>query len=368
MAADLTAEQRAELEAIVSENGTGPDPDPPAGVLTPSGALQSAEVDLIELLRRGIPERAYVPGCDPWLVAGKRYLMPAPAGTGKSLATLVIAMAVVEAGGTVAILDVENGSDEYARRLGDVLEASGGDDGELARACVKGLRYYEWPRLSITWGPEEWSAALAGVDLVVFDSSRLMLSAAGLAEDSNDDYSSWVNALLVPLARAGSTTIVLDNTGHDERDRARGASAKADLNEVVYSLKVGRPFDRDRRGHLRLVLQRQRFAGLPGELHIPIGEGTYGPLEVADVDPDAAFRPTTLMARISEVVAMSPGIGKRELRDAVKGKNDAKDLALRLLVDEGYVSVEHRGQARLHHSDRPFLEGADPSLFGGPDD
>ena len=30
--------------------------------------------------------------------------------------------------------------------------------------------------------------ALAGVDLVIFDSSRLMLSAAGLAEDSNDDY------------------------------------------------------------------------------------------------------------------------------------------------------------------------------------
>lgn len=372
--ADLTQEQRAELQAIADDpgpeghsNGAAPEENP-AGVLTPSGALSTARVDLIDLLRKGIPERAYVPGCDPWLVAGKRYLVPAPAGTGKSLATLVIAMAVIEAGGTVAILDVENGSDEYARRLGDILEAAGGPTGELGGACCDRLRYFEWPRLSITWGPEEWAAALTGVDLVVFDSSRLMLSAAGLAEDSNDDYSTFVSALLVPLARAGSTTIVLDNTGHEEGERARGASAKADLNEVVYALKVGRPFDRDKLGHLRLIRKRQRFAGLPPELHIPIGDGTYGPLEIAEAEAGAGFRPTTLMTRLSEVIEVNPGIGKRELREAVKGRNDAKHKALDLLIAEGYVSVEHQGQALLHHSDRPFREGGDPSLFGGPDD
>jgi hypothetical protein len=69
-----------------------------------------------------------VPGCEPWLIASKRYLMPAPAGTGKSLAAIVIAVEVVASGGTVAILDVENGSEEYATRLDYVL----GDRRELA--------------------------------------------------------------------------------------------------------------------------------------------------------------------------------------------------------------------------------------------
>ena len=47
-------------------------------------------------------------------------------------------------------------------------------------------------------------------------------------EDSNDDYARLVNALLIPLTREGVTTLMLDNTGHEERNRARGASAKHD--------------------------------------------------------------------------------------------------------------------------------------------
>jgi len=211
----------------------------------------------------------------------------------------------------------------------------------------------------MTWGPQEWAEALAGVDLAVFDSSRLVLSAAGLAEDSNDDYSVFVSALLVPLARAGTTTLVLDNTGHEERERPRGASAKSDLNEVVYGLKVGQDFDRERRGYLRLIRRRQRFAGLPAELHIPIGGGAYGPVEVAAEDA-SEFRPTTLMERLSEAIEMEPGMGRKEVREAVKGKNDAKDLALRLLVGEGYVRVEQDGQAKRHHGVKLYRASEDP--------
>ena len=161
------------------QNGDGPSEDAPTVASDPSQALAEARVDLVERIREGIPERTFVPGCG-WLIAGKRYLMPSASGEGKSLAALVIAVDVVEAGGTVAILDVENGGDEYARRLADVLDARD-PDGSLAAACSERLRYYEWPRLRIDWGAEEWAAAFAGVDLVVFDSSRLLLSAAGSA-------------------------------------------------------------------------------------------------------------------------------------------------------------------------------------------
>jgi hypothetical protein len=370
-APDLSPDQRAALEEIIAgdpgpaagENGAAP-VDHSGAALAPSDALSAAKVDLIDLLRTGIPERAYVPGCEPWLVAGKRYLIPAPAGTGKSLAILVVAAEVIEAGGTVAILDVENGADEYARRLQDVLAAHGGLDGDLAKACRDRLRYFEWPSVSVGWDAHDWADAVKGADVVVFDSSRLMLSSAGLAEDSNDDYSTFVSALLVPLARAGIATIVLDNTGHEERDRARGASAKADLNEVVYALAVGEPFDRDKLGHLRLIRKRQRFAGLPAELQIPIGAGVYGPISEAEEKPDE-FRPTKLMERLSEAVELSPGIGKRDLREAVKGRNDAKDVALRLLIDEGYITIEQHGQARLHHSQKLYRQLDDPKLQEG---
>lgn len=329
----------------------------------PAQALAAARVDLVARIGEGIPERRWVPGGAPWLLAGKRYLLPAPAGTGKSLLAVVVGLSVVAAGGTVAVLDVENGADEYARRLADVLKAH--DDGEqLAAACSERFLYYDWPALKVDWEGEEWAAAQAGVDLAIFDSSRMMLSAAGLAEDSNDDYSTFVNGLLVPLARAGVATIVLDNTGHDG-ERARGASAKSDLNEAVYVVETGEPFDREQAGHLRLVRKRTRFSELPAELRVAIGGGTYGPVEEVEPSPDAdGFRPTTLMERISEAVELEPGLTTNDITAAVKGKTDAKRIALRLLVAENYLRVEREGQARKHYCDRLYRASEDPEIGG----
>jgi KaiC/GvpD/RAD55 family RecA-like ATPase len=78
--------------------------------------LSEFRVDLIERIREGIPEREFVPGCEEWLIRGKRYLTFAGPGVGKSLAGLVVCVEVVDRGGRVVILDVENGADEYARR------------------------------------------------------------------------------------------------------------------------------------------------------------------------------------------------------------------------------------------------------------
>ena len=221
-----------EVENRPGLNGTGSS----GNASSPTEALTEAYVDLMQIIHNGIPERQFVPGCEPWLIVSKRYLLPASAGTGKSLAATVIAVEVVDNGGVVAILDVENGAEEYATRLRDILADR---DERLPQACSERLRYYAWPTLRMDWDAGDWAAAFASVDLVIFDSSRLVLSQAGLAEDSNDDYATFVNALLIPLARAGISTLVLDNTGHEERDRARGASAKSDLNEVVYVVKVG---------------------------------------------------------------------------------------------------------------------------------
>ena len=275
--------------------------------------LSESRVNLVRVIRDGIPEREYVPGCDPWLLAGRRYLIPAPAGTGKSLFALIVATAVVRAGGVAVILDVENGSEEYARRLDDMLRSAG--DETLTQACDDRLHYHEWPNLSLRWSPADWAGAVAGADVVIIDSSRLVLTAAGLDENSSDDYATLVNALVMPLFKARIATIVLDNTGHN--GRTRGTTAKPDLNEVVYMCSAKAQFDHKVLGELRLERRRTRFPELPLELRVPIGAGVYGPIAVGDqgqrrepahLDPSEKAR-----VAVRNEVQARPGVKSREV-------------------------------------------------------
>src|SRR2546423_4576178 len=73
----------------VSHNGARPEQ---AKLSTVAESLASARVDLIELIREGVPEREFVSGGEPWLMRGKRYLAVAGAGTGKTLGAQVVAV------------------------------------------------------------------------------------------------------------------------------------------------------------------------------------------------------------------------------------------------------------------------------------
>ena len=358
----LTDEQRERLKAIAagtSENGAGPDAESPSA---PAIALAESRVDLVAMIRDGIPEPTYVPGCAPWLRTGKRYLCPAPSGDGKSLTWLVVAVSAVEAGATVVMLDVENGADEYAARLRDILSARDAD-GTLAQACQQRLHYHVWPTFSLSWAAGDWADAIGGTDLVIFDSSRMVLTSVGLGEDKSDDYAVFVEKLLIPLGKAGTTTVVLDNTGHENKERARGTKAKADLNEVVYKLVVAAPFDRDRAGSVRLVRRRTRFAELPREVRIDLGGGIYASPVVAVETTDEGerqFRPTVLMGRMSRAIEDTPGMTQRWLLASVTGKRAALCTALRTLIQEGYVEARQEGKtAALHYALEPYRESDD---------
>ena len=192
---------------------------------TPAQALERSRVDLVGIIRDGIPEREYVPGADGLLPRAKRVHIAAERKTGKSLSIAVVtAVQIVAAGGTVVVLDRENGADEYARRLRDVLDAR-----DVDRERVREhLRYHAWPALRLDWG-EGYAAAFAGADVVIFDSSRSHLTPLGLKEDQSDDFAAFTDALIDPLMQAGIATVILDNAGHQEKDRPRGTSSKGDL-------------------------------------------------------------------------------------------------------------------------------------------
>jgi hypothetical protein len=295
---------------------------------SPDEALGEAQVDLHRRIKEGIPERTFVPGAAPWLIAKKRYLWAGSAGSGKSLGVVVVSADILEAGGTVAIIDAENGPDEYALRLSAVLGARGSS--AIADALDEGrLRYYDSPRVLMAWSEEEWAEAFEGVDVVFLDSSRLLLDAVGLREDSNDDFAKFAGRFLMPLSKAGIATVLLDNTGHSEAERARGAKAKEDLNEVVYLVRPGAPFGREQAGHLRLTLTRSRFSDLPAELELPVGGDSYGPMVVAG-DADADHRDELL-----EAIRSEPGRTTEALAKAVNRRRSGTASRLKKLEDAG---------------------------------
>lgn len=183
------------------------------------------------------------------------------------------------AGATVAILDRENGIDEYARRLQGILA----DRPAAAREAVRDrLRYYAWPSLKL----EDRCAlprAFRGVDLVIFDSTRQFLSSVGLGEDDSNEYARFAGALIEPLFRHDIATVTLDNTGHNEKARPRGSSTKGDLADVLFNLVAVEKFDAGNlEGHVRLELAHQRAGAFGSAFSMRLGAGKFGSFTSAE--------------------------------------------------------------------------------------
>lgn len=314
-------------------------------------ALDESRVDLIELRRRGVPPRDFVPGARGWLAKGKRHHLAAVRKTGKSLGVgVVAAVDIVAAGGVVVVLDRENGADEYARRLDAVLTGR-----RASAACEervrRNLRYHAWPTLKLEWGRHDsYPQAFAGTDLVIFDSSRKFLTSVQLKEDLSDDYSAFTEALIDPLSRAGTSTLILDNTGHGDQGRSRGSSAKGDLADVTFVMKELAPFSETRAGRLQLEVSESRFGDVEGRWTLDLGDGAYGTWQ----RPGGALPPAAredLLALTRNVLIEADGalgVGKikkaiRAIDGAPKFSNDKLEQALPAWAVDPASGIVHAG-------------------------
>lgn len=145
--------------------------------MTAQERLQESRVDLVELIDNGIPAREYIPGTNGVLPVGKRLHISAPRKTGKSLVVgVVLALRIVKEGGSVAVLDRENGEEEYARRMASVMEAWNANE-TLGAKIRTSYSYYAFPQMELSWGCDpSYGDAFAHNDVVVFDSSRSHLT------------------------------------------------------------------------------------------------------------------------------------------------------------------------------------------------
>ena len=326
-------------------------------------------VDLVKRLRDGIPAVDYLPGSAEILRRGKRHHMVAPKKVGKSLGALLLTVDVALAGGRVVIFDRENGANLYADRLGQILTARGLD--ELERAIIgTQIAYYEFPRFRDS-DQAELAALCAGADLVILDSQRMYLSDLGLEENSSDDYAAFMAALIDPLFQADIATLILDNSGHQEPRRGRGASAKGDLNEILFAAEAVEHFDLDTPGRLRLEITDSRF-GDNGRWELEIGGGVFGTWQRVEHpdhhDDPIGFRPTGKMEAASIFVEnCSEPVSRTTVTDAIGGKTKYARLAIDVLAREGYLrTVKGDRGARPVESVQPYREADDPLTEGGP--
>jgi len=253
-----------------------------------SDRVVSRQINLVELIEKGVPALDFLPASEEMFVRGKRHTIAAPYKQGKSIAMLVHAVDMVLAGGRVSILDRENGAQLYALRLRDIMDSRKLVSEERTQLWDK-LAYYDFPSLR-SEDADDLVPHLGSVDLVIFDSQRKFLSNLGMKEDSSDDYSDFMEMIIDPLFQVGVATLLLDNTGHSNTKRGRGTSSKGDLNEVLFSLKTVEPFDVFRQGRVDLKVEDSRF-GNTGSWSMAIGGGTYGSFSGGGpVNPRPDFR------------------------------------------------------------------------------
>lgn len=243
-------------------------------------------------------------------------------GDGKSLVCLVHSVRMALAGERIVVLDRENGADEYADRLAQIMNSWKLTEAQRS-TLQRNLSYHEYPTLKsndaaelVRYLDEELAA-----DLVVLDSQRMFLSDYGLSERDTDDYARFMSYAIDPLHQARITTLILDNTGHADPHRPRGTSSKRDLNEVLFELKKVRDFDRRTRGVVQLEVKKSRF-GDRGSWRMAVGDGVFGEWQsdAEQVLKVVAAKPEFKPAVYEVLRAEGRPVGENKLLDAVRAR------------------------------------------------
>ncbi|UTX34219.1 AAA family ATPase [Micrococcus luteus] len=294
-------------------------------------------LDLTALLDPNRPEREWVVrGLIP---AGTSVSLVAPAGTGKSLLLLALALDVargrddfaglaIDRQRRVLIVDMENTPEDYAERLG-ALGVTQANAHELAGR----FDVIDLPRLApldtATGGAELAEIldeyGLEAGDVVVLDSFQRVTEGP---ENDADTARAFYRHTGAMLKARGMTVVRTDNTGKDAAKGARGTSSKKDDVDVELILT------RDgRSGELSITTGKVRVTGISplvitrstdgGRLtysageHIISGQRTAARLAILDLDlagsgQDAAWKAIRADPRYAE--------DRRITRDAVRAE------------------------------------------------
>lgn len=259
----------------------------------------------------------------------------------------------------------EGGERKMERRL-QAVEAHRGTRAEDLHLCFRA------PHLTDTRAMAEVRAAIRriGPTLVVID--PLYLAARGAKTSLLNEMGEHLEEAQHLCQEAGCALVIVhhwNKTGTGQGAERMSGAGPAEWGRVLGSMSgkvaadpltkattawLSLSFQGDEIPETKLRLRRRIWADDPSSLDSPLHYEVRVEEQRMD-DEGHGWRPTGVMEKISRWLELqAEGASAREVRDTVKGKSEYKDLALRILVDEGYVEAQRKGRSLRHMSVKQY--------------
>jgi hypothetical protein len=305
----------------------------------------------------------------PFLHESSGAVIVGPTGGGRSSLIQACLYDAAQAGLRCAYLGHEVTESEFNARAAILTRLRGDDVDDELRSNLARVRYLNLESVICkAWAdPPAWVSGIDGsYELVAIDPLSAVASALDFAFDkSNDEYIRFYDQLVQPLTTRGVAVVIVDNIGHaeDAKSRAKGASAKQDRADLTFSCSPSS-------SPIGLTIKAQKVRSVRAG-HQRGDEWVFEKdtqrINRRGADGQTTFRPTGIMERVSKAVEDGDGLTGNAIRASVGGKASYVNLALELLVGEGFVEVRKDGQAHHHHSVRPYREDDDVTNRGHRD-
>jgi hypothetical protein len=337
-----------------------PDEPVPDDDATSVGRIRRALfVDTDDTREGATTPREPVPGTGGLLWQGLAHTFYGDRGEGKSVVVLTVSVSAAVAGEKVLYLDRENGAALTRSLVAGILAAHAWPDVLEVGSWVG--RHY--PEFSREWVPADYAEAVAGLGYtgVIYDNVREVLSELGGNPNSDEDYSALHRILVTPLLRRGAWVVVLDNVGHAEKSRPKGAGAKVDAVPTGYQVRTTKKFTPTLLGAVEIKCQRSRYGDVGRAWTAEVGAGRFDVPERREastndgaVDPVAvvvaALKREAPLGQLKLEAALRAGgvTGKSEvLRDQIKAM--ASDPECRIHdTGNGYALTAEDPVSRPH--------------------
>ncbi|MEO8092060.1 MAG: AAA family ATPase [bacterium] len=230
------------------------------------------------------PAREEVPGTGGLCYRTQAVVLFSDRGAGKSMVAKIIGLSAAVNGERVYYFDRENGAAMTRDRIESILDANDWTD-VLEEGRFVGRHY---PRLDRDWDPDQFGEAIAdrGFTLVIYDSLREAISQLGGDSNSDADISCFIDLCVTPLVRRGIAVLILDNTGHEAKNRPKGSGSKLDAIPQAYKVKATEPFTEVQAGRVELTCTRSRSGDVDRRWTARVGDGTYEVPAARDEAPD----------------------------------------------------------------------------------
>lgn len=325
---------------------------------TVGGGVPLALVDLVELLDQGggvtqPPDILTFNSATGLFYSARLNAVIGEPESGKSWLALAATAEVASSGGRVLYLDLEDTPDGILERL----TALGLSRDELLRITyAKPDTKVQLQRL-MGWATEE------DFKLAIIDSFGGFLAMLRVDSMNNDAVARAQQEHLFRLSNSGTCVVLLDHVTKSQEGRGRyaiGAQAKlSGVSGANITARMVTPLGRGRTGEIALTAGKDRTGHLRQRTGVVTVSSSDSSVTMdfswGEPSGEVVSRQAMLMERISSYLEdLGQPASKGQVEKAITGNSASKREAIRVLVQEGYLSEEERGQAKMLTLIRPY--------------